>query len=58
MHFSIDFPSLGKSQNDSINAVQFGNDILTDNQEIARQFNDFFIDGVVEINESIDTYCE
>jgi hypothetical protein len=39
-----------KSENDSINAVQFGNDIVTDNQEIARQFNDFFIDSVVEIN--------
>jgi hypothetical protein len=45
---------LVKSENDSINAVQFGNDIVTDNQEIARQFNDFFIDSVVEINESID----
>jgi hypothetical protein len=30
-----------KSENDSINAFQFGNDIVTDNQEIASQFNDF-----------------
>jgi hypothetical protein len=33
-----------------------GNDIVTDNQEIARQFNDFFIDSVLEINESC-RYC-
>jgi hypothetical protein len=43
-----------KSENDSINAFQVGNDIVTDNQEIARQFNDFYIDSVPEINESID----
>jgi hypothetical protein len=41
---------LVKIENDSINAVQFGNDIVTDNQEITRQFNDFFINSVVEIN--------
>jgi hypothetical protein len=32
---------LVKSANYSINKVQFGNDIVTDNQAIARQFNDF-----------------
>jgi hypothetical protein len=28
-----------ESENDAINAIQFGNDIATDNQEIARQYN-------------------
>jgi hypothetical protein len=28
------------TENDSINAVQFGNDIVTDSQEIANEFND------------------
>jgi hypothetical protein len=41
-------------KNDSINAVQFGDDIITDSQEIANEFNDFFIHSVVEINESIE----
>jgi exonuclease III len=43
-----------KNKNVNINAIKFENQLITNKQSIANKFNDYFIDSVQEINQSIE----
>lgn len=44
---------MGKSKKSDINAIESGNDIITDKKEIAEKFNKYFVESIIEINDSI-----
>lgn len=44
---------MGKSNKSDINAIEFGNEIITDKKEIAEKFNKYFVESIIEINDSI-----
>jgi hypothetical protein len=50
----VDFEKNTKNENITLNAIEFENELITENEQIAKKFNYYFIDSVKEINESIE----
>jgi hypothetical protein len=44
-----------KNKNEKITAIEFDNEIITNEKTIARKFNDYFITSIETINENIET---